>query len=468
MLFRLASLILFLMLAAMLANWLGAQPGNLRVEWLDWRIEVRTSLAITALVIGMVILIFADRLWRRIVTLPGWLGTSMKQRREIAGHKALSQGLMAVSAGEPAEANRQAARARRLLNAPELTDLLAAQAAHLAGDHKAAERYFRSLTKVQDTAFLGYIGLARLAQAETRQDDALAAIRRAVAIKPKSAMAAAQLVGLEAARGDWAAAATALDVVMRAKPLPGSSRHECEMRYHQKAALAFLQARAILDAEDGAASADRNRLKQAERHLDDAIAADPCFWPAILRLADLHLQQGNSRKASRVLETGFGKVPHRDLADRLKTAWNKNDGAYLARLIRLVPQGADDVADDAAIIVAKIALETGIDGEARGLLARIPDPRKDVGAWNLMAELAELDDDAPGISRALRAAGSAPRPRGWQCDSCHVLSGEWQSHCQSCGGLATLVWQRPEHLTPLAPAEDGPTPALPKAGPTDD
>jgi len=46
MLLRLISLVIFLILAASLANWLASQPGYLRLEWLDWRMEIRTSLAV--------------------------------------------------------------------------------------------------------------------------------------------------------------------------------------------------------------------------------------------------------------------------------------------------------------------------------------------------------------------------------------------------------------------------------------
>ena len=50
-----------------------------------------------------------------------------KRRR---GYKALSQGMVAVAAGDAGEAARLARRADGLLNDPPLTLLLSAQAAH--------------------------------------------------------------------------------------------------------------------------------------------------------------------------------------------------------------------------------------------------------------------------------------------------------------------------------------------------
>ena len=482
MFFRLISLVLFLILSATLANWLAAQPGYLRLEWLDWRLEIRTSLGVAILVVLAGLLIFADRLWRRLTSLPGWFGQNVKQRRHAAGHKALTLGLMAVSAGEPGEAKRQATRAQRLLDAPQLTDLLSAQAANLAGDHRAAGRYFRLLTQTPDTAFLGYIGLCRLAHQDNRPDDALAAARQALVLKPKSAMAAAQVVDLEAAHQNWAAAAPALDILIAAKDLSGTPNSDRQSRTRQKVALAYLQARPFWPAPETAGTgADRPPgkagpnterlgkvgLKLAVRQLESALATDPGFWPAILLLADHHLQVGNRRKATKLLEAGFRAVPHVCLADRLKQAWNVNEGAYVARLIGLVPDRLEAQSQDAATIAAAAALTAGMEGEARRLLAKIPTTEKDVQAWHLEAQLAKLGEDSSGEAVALRAAGNAPRPRGWQCNNCHVMSAGWHSHCNSCDGFATLIWQRPDHLTPISVDVTVPTDSPPQAITTD-
>ncbi|MEE3091068.1 MAG: heme biosynthesis HemY N-terminal domain-containing protein, partial [Pseudomonadota bacterium] len=153
---RLVGLVILVLLAAALASWLGAQPGMLAFEWLGWQVEMRTSLAVALLVVLALLLLLVDRLFRGLLGLPAWFGRNLARRRTESGHRALALGLMAVSAGEPDEARRQASRAQRLLPAPQLTDLLSAQAAHLSGDHQAADRYFTSLTRDKDTAFLGH------------------------------------------------------------------------------------------------------------------------------------------------------------------------------------------------------------------------------------------------------------------------------------------------------------------------
>ena len=111
---RLLSLFALIMLTAGVASWLSAQPGNLSMEWLGWQIEMRSSLAVTLVIVFTLLLVFFDRLQRALRSMPGWLGGRWRERRDTAGYRALTLGLMAVSAGEPMEARKHAARARRL------------------------------------------------------------------------------------------------------------------------------------------------------------------------------------------------------------------------------------------------------------------------------------------------------------------------------------------------------------------
>ncbi|MEK9960251.1 MAG: heme biosynthesis HemY N-terminal domain-containing protein [Rhodobiaceae bacterium] len=440
---RLLRLVGFVLVGAALASWLGAQPGMLQLEWLGWQLEMRTSLAVAILVILALALVFIDRLFRGLLGLPSWLGRNLSRRRTESGHRALTLGLMAVSAGEPDEARRQAARAQRLLAAPQLTDLLSAQAAHMSGDHKAAGRYFTSLTRDRDTAFLGHIGLARLALENDQPDQALAAARRALDLRPKSALAARQVVMLEAERGNWAAALPAHAVVAVADP--GKDAAARARLARQKAALAYLDALTRLDR-----GADPKTRRTAVAGLETALTAVPDFWPAAMRLAALHEEDGSPRKAVKRLEMAFRSMPHDDLAARLQTLWKTNDGGHIARLIRLIAKSGP-LAAEGRRVVAGAALARGLVGEARRLLEEIEPADRDAAVWRLMSRLAAEAGDSGAETDALREAGEAPRPRCWQCTACQLVHETWQGHCAGCAGFATLEWRRPDGVTPMLP-----------------
>ena len=201
--------------AAAAASWLANQPGAVQIEWLGWRMELPTSLAVALIIIFALILVFFDRLLRAIRAMPRWLGGRLRQRRDVAGHRALTLGLMAVSAGEPAEAAKHSSPARRSVKGPKLHGPLAAEAAHHAGDHQAARRYFTSILDDRETAFLGHIGLMRLALDDHDPVKARQSAKAALALKPNSVLAADHLFTLETGRKDRDAALPALDGMAR-------------------------------------------------------------------------------------------------------------------------------------------------------------------------------------------------------------------------------------------------------------
>ena len=478
MFIRLVWLILLVLVAGALASWLASQPGMLQLEWLGYQLGMRTSLAVALVVVLGLIVIFADRLLRGLLDLPGLLGRNLARRRAAQGHRALALGMIAVSAGEPAEARRQASRAQRLLSAPQLTDLLSAQAANLSGDHRAAGRYFTSLTGNADTAFLGHIGLARLALEDDRSDDALAEAQKALSLRPKSALAARQVMVLQAERGNWDAALPALNVMALNVPTPqmktpntkapntkaGADDEDAQVIARHRAALNFLLAREGVPEFMGAESTGGGFMETGSsgpvhsstahsstvNQLQTALAAWPAFWPAAILLADIHLAAAAPRKAVKSLEAAFRAMPHAAIATRLQTAWNSNEGETVARLLKLVA-ASGDTAHEARSVVAAVALAHGLTGEAGRLIGEIPDAERDAATWRLAAQLAESGDnpDPAAANKALRMAGEAPRPRRWQCTSCQQLHDRWQAHCAGCAGFATLDWRRPDGLSPL-------------------
>ncbi len=412
MLKRLLILFALVFIAAATASWLSQQPGNMQVEWMGWRGELPTSLAVALIIIFALALVFFDRILRAIIGMPSWFGGRLRERRAAAGHRALTLGLMAVSAGEPEAARKQASRAERLLDAPKLTGLLVAQAAHMAGDHQAARRYFTSISADRETAFLGQIGLMRLALDGGDAEAAHKAATAALTLNPKSWLAARALLKLETDRGDWQAALPAL-AVMQKRQIKAPQGSEADVIRRQQVAVYYLTAR---DQTDEDKSAKVQNLKKA-------LNTDSGFLPAIIALADLYIDQKAHGKAAKILEAGFKQTPHSDLLQRLKAAWKVNDGQFIARLQRLV-EAVDSVQRARAYELASDAARiAGLDGEAS----------------RLSHEASELVVDS----------GKMDIPEAWQCLSCKSLHDDWRGHCPACGEFACLRWQRPERVTPL-------------------
>src|SRR5208282_854630 len=206
---------------------------------------------------------------------------------------------VAVAAGDAAEARRQARRADVLLNEPPLTMLLSAQAAQLNGDEAAAERYFRAMLERRETEFLGLRGLIMQATKKGDTARALGLARRAKLLRPKTEWVLATLYELEARAGDWRSAGETARLAVRR----GTMTAEEGVRN-----------RAIALYEESLAAAAAGDSEAALGAARKALALDPALIPAALAAAKLLRESGKRRRAERVIERAWERLPHPALA----------------------------------------------------------------------------------------------------------------------------------------------------------
>ncbi len=107
------------------------------------------------------------------------------RNRERKGYQALTDGLMALASGEGRVALSRATKADKLLDRPELTTLLIAQAAEMSGDTKRASEAYKLLLDDNKSRFVGVRGLMRQKMAEGDTATALKLAEKAFALKPK-------------------------------------------------------------------------------------------------------------------------------------------------------------------------------------------------------------------------------------------------------------------------------------------
>ena len=88
------------------------------------------------------------------------------RNRERKGYLALSEGVMALAAGEGRLAYSKAQRAEKFLSQPELTTLLVAQTAEAAGDTRRATAAYKTLLANPKSRFVGIRGLMQQQLAE--------------------------------------------------------------------------------------------------------------------------------------------------------------------------------------------------------------------------------------------------------------------------------------------------------------
>src|SRR6185312_12175791 len=129
------------------------------LTWQGWEIDTSVAVMGFATLVVALALAVLFTLLRLILRGPRAWARGRRERRRQQGYRALTQGMVAVAAGDAEEAQKLARKADSLLAEPPLTLLLSAQAAQLSGDEGAATRYFTAMLERPETEFLGLRGL---------------------------------------------------------------------------------------------------------------------------------------------------------------------------------------------------------------------------------------------------------------------------------------------------------------------
>lgn len=441
----------FLLVAAltMLAVvWFADRPGEVSVVWQGWRIDTSFGILVLAALALSVVAIVLARLWRAVVGGPRRLLLWRRDRRRRQGYAALTNGLVAVAAGDPQEARRHARRADVLLDEPPLTMLLAAQTAQLLGDEAEARRHFRRMMENPQTAFLGLRGLIAQALKSGDRVEALTLARRARELRPRTAWVQTTLLDLETRLGDWPAAQETLRQATKYAALPPAqaARHA--------AAIALERARRALD---------ENRPEEALAQAERAWKADPDHEAVAPLLAERYLAGGRARAAARILEQAWARAPRPDLVALHARARDCRDDLARVkaaeRLAALAPAHPES-----HLAQARACRAARLWGEARRhLTAAIAAAggTPSAGIARLMAEIEEAEKGDQAAARHwLARAADAPADAGWICGACGTGHGRWQAICGQCGAFDRIGWTARTRIaaaTPLQPAAPHPS-----------
>ncbi|MEQ8818526.1 MAG: heme biosynthesis HemY N-terminal domain-containing protein [Thalassobaculum sp.] len=434
--------ILYLIRLALLvavAIWLVRNPGEIRVDWLGWRLE--TSFALFAVVTAGLIWLGAIGV-RMLANALGSPWAAMRRRsdqRREAGFRALTLGLAAVAAGDAEEARRQAREADRLLRDPTLTRLLSAQAAALNGDTAAAAKYFAALRDNDDTRFLGLVGLLRQAIGRDDEARALELAEEAHALRPDAPLVATTRLYGRARAKRWFDAQVALYDAVKRRIVP-----EDEGLRH-RAAILTERAR-----EDDAAG----RVAEALDHAGKARESVPGFVPAITLEAALLGRTGKARRGQRLIEDAWARVAHPALAAAYR-GLAEDAGNPIERFKRLhALAGRAPDAPESRLTIAEAALEAELWGEARVQLEALSGAELTARACRLRARLEESEHgDSLAARHWLERATTAPADPAWTCGTCGAVAPDWSAVCGHCGAFDTVVWAPPPRVSLLTEDE---------------
>ncbi|MCX7565855.1 tetratricopeptide repeat protein [Sulfitobacter sp. F26169L] len=350
------------------------------------------------------------------------------RNRERKGFDALSEGLMALASGEGRVAMAKAAKADKYLNKPELTNLLTAQAAEMAGDTQKAEETYLKLVENEQTRFVGVRGIMKQKLAAGDTETALQLAQKAFALKPKHEETGDVLLRLQAEKEDWSGARKTLNTKLRNGQLPR------DVHKRRDAVLALSEAKDIL--------ADESSIEKREAAIE-ANRLSPDLIPAAVMAARSYIDQNKPRYAARVLKKAWEARPHPDLAAAFAAiAPNESPAERIKRFAALTKIKTDH--PETRMLLAELHIANEDFPAARRALGDLVETDPDARSVTLMAVIERGEGASDTVVKGwLARAIAVPRGPQWICENCQHIHNEWKPICENCSSFDTLEWKRP-------------------------
>lgn len=440
MLWSIVKIILFIALAAGLAFgllWIIDTPGEVRIAFAGREF----ALTPVAALIGLVLLLIASlailkligllvALFRFLLGDETAINRYFRRRRERRGFEALADGLVALAAGDARNATRKAEKAEKLLARPDVTRIIGAQAAELAGDDQRAFDYYKAMLSSERTRFVGVKGLMRKKLEAGDTETALALARKAFALRPDNPGVLTTLFDLQSKKADWAGARETMNATAHARLLPK------DVVTRRDAVLSLADAKAALAA--GNEERGRNAAIQANR-------LAPTLIPAAALAAEVHARAGSKRKAKNILLKAWTENPHPDLAAAFAAIEPEESPAERRRRFEALI-AANPEHPESRLLAAELALADEDFPAARKALGDLAERDPTARSLALMAAIERGQGAPEAVVRGwLAKALSASRGPQWVCGKCGHVHAFWVPVCEECGAFDTLTWRVPPH-----------------------
>lgn len=421
--------------AAWGAGMLLEAEGGVRVSVADTEFTLGALESVIALIVLVILTWVAFRAVGLIIAFLKFLNGDetavtryFARNRERKGYDALADGMMAVASGDGRLALTKASKAERYLKRPDLTTLLTAQAAEMAGDKARAEIAYKKLLQDDRTRFVGVRGIMRQKLLDGDTEIALKLAERAFALKPKHEETQDVLLGLQAGRHDWSGARKTLSAKLKHGSLPR------DVHRRRDAVLALGEARDII--EESASIEAREKAIAANKMSPDLV-------PAAVMASDSYVAEGKPKYATRVIRKAWEVAPHPDLAAAFaRIVPDETSGKRILRFSVLTNMHRDH--PETRLLQSELQIAAEDFPAARKALGDLAETDPTARTLTIMAaiERGAGADDAV-VKGWLARALTAPRDPQWVCEKCQTVHGEWSPICDNCDGFDTLAWTRP-------------------------
>ncbi|PIB26656.1 heme biosynthesis protein HemY [Amylibacter kogurei] len=438
MLWSLIKIVLFVVVIAAITFGAGQiidTGGSVNIQFGDQEISISPMQAVLAIVLFIAALWVTEFLVGLAISIFKFFNGDetaitryFGRNKEKRGFDALTDGMVAMAAGEGRTAIKQIATAERYLDKPELTNLISAQAAELNGDTDRAMKYYKQLLDNDRTRFVGVHGIMKQKLADGDTDTALKLAEKAFALRPNHGATLQTLFDLQTEKSEWQGAQKTIEAKVRTNNLPK------DVGKRREAVVALADARQMLDAGDIEAGKDAAL---------NANKLSPALVPAAVLASEMHMLNNNNRAATAVLKKAWGANPHPDLAAALaEVEPNETPTARLKRFAVLTKQHPEN--SETKLLKAELALADEDFPAARRAARELAQSEPTTRSLTIMAAIEKGEGASEQVVRGwLNKALDAPRGPQWVCGNCSNIHAAWTPRCENCAGFDTLEWKVP-------------------------
>ena len=358
-----------------------------------------------------------------------------ERNRRRRGLEALTEGFLALAAGEGDKALTKGRKAEKLLEDQALTTLLIAQSAQAKGNAQLAEEYYKRLLEDDRSRFVGVQGLLSQQVEAGNAVKARKLAETALTLRPGHGQTQDRLLTLQNQAGDWAGARKTLLETSRSGRLP-------KPVYKRRDAVLTLQ-QAEAEAAAGNQTAAQDLAIQAN-------SESPELVPAAVMAARALTERGKGPQAAKLVRRAWKAQPHPELARAYAAiAPDEAPAARLKRFESLLSQtpGPEEQMTRAELLIAAEDFPA-----ARRAMGDLHETHPTQRVMTIMAAIERGEGSPDQVVRGwLARALIAPKGPQWVCENCHHVHAGWHAVCAHCGAFDTLAWtETPDSSGPSA------------------
>lgn len=358
-----------------------------------------------------------------------------ERNRRRRGLEALTDGFMALAAGEGEKALTKGRKAEKLLEDQALTTLLIAQAAQAKGNTALAEDYYKRLLEDDRSRFVGVQGLLAQQVEAGNATKARKLAETALTLRPGHAPTQDRLLMLQNKAGDWSGARRTLLETTRSGRLPKP---------------VFKRRDAVLTLQQAEAEEAAGNTALAQDLAIEANRESPELVPAAVMAARALVARGKGPAAAKLIKRAWKAQPHPELAQAYAAI--APDEAPSARLKRFEPLLALTPGPEAQMTRAELLIAAEDFPAARRAMADLHETHPTQRVMTIMAAIERGEGSPDQVVRGwLARALIAPKGPQWVCENCHHVHAGWHALCAHCGAFDTLGWtETPDSSGPSA------------------